>query len=49
MEKLFIENTMELYFREILFAINPEAIVAMLFMEKMHECDAIGIFNVIQY
>ena len=34
---------------EILFAINPEAIVAMLFMEKMHECDAIGIFNVIQY
>ena len=34
---------------EILFASNPEAIIAMLFMEEMHECDAIGIFNTIQY
>ena len=34
---------------EILFAINPEAIVAMLFMEEMDENDAIGIFNTIQY
>lgn len=34
---------------EILFAINPEATVAMLFMEEMDENDAIGIFNTIQY
>ena len=34
---------------EILFAMNPEATVAMLFMEEMDENDAIGIFNTIQY
>ena len=34
---------------EILFAINPEATVAMLFMEEMDENDGIGIFNTIQY
>ena len=34
---------------EILFAIEPEAIVSMLFMEEMDENDAIGIFNTIQY
>ena len=34
---------------EILFAINPEAVVAMLFMEEMDENDGIGIFNTIQY
>ena len=34
---------------EILFAINPEATVAMLFMESMDENDGIGIFNTIQY
>ena len=34
---------------EILFAIEPEAIVSMLFMEVMNENDAIGIFNTIQY
>ena len=34
---------------EILFAVEPEAIVAMLFMEEMDENDGIGIFNTIQY
>ena len=34
---------------EILFAVEPEAIIGMLFMEEMHECDGIGIFNVIKY
>ena len=34
---------------EILFATNPEATVAMLFMEEMDENDGIGIFNTIQY
>ena len=34
---------------EILFATEPEAIVAMLFMEEMGSNDAIGIFNTIQY
>ena len=34
---------------EILFATEPEAIVAMLFMEEMDENDGIGIFNTIQY
>jgi hypothetical protein len=34
---------------EILFAIDPEATVAMFFMEVMHQNDAIGIFNTIQY
>ena len=34
---------------EILFAIEPEAIISMLFMEEMDENDAIGIFNTIQY
>lgn len=34
---------------EILFAIQPEAIVSMLFMEKMGKDDAIRIDNTIQY
>lgn len=34
---------------EILFATEPEAIVAMMFMEEMDVNDAIGIFNTIQY
>ena len=34
---------------EILFAIEPEATVAMFFMEVMHQNDAIGIFNIIRY
>ena len=34
---------------EILFAVEPEAVVSMLFMEVMDNNDAIGIFNTIQY
>ena len=34
---------------EILFAVEPEAIVSLFFMEVMDDCDAIGIFNTIQY
>ena len=34
---------------EILFAVEPEAIISMLFMEVMDENDAIGIFNTIEY
>ena len=34
---------------EILFAIEPEAIVSLCFMEIMDKNDAIGIFNTIQY
>jgi poly(ADP-ribose) glycohydrolase len=34
---------------EILFALEPEATVSMLFMEVMDNNDAIGIFNTIQY
>ena len=34
---------------EILFALDPEAIVALLFMEEMDDNDGIGIFNTIQY
>ena len=34
---------------EILFAVEPEATVAMLFMEVMDKNDAIGIFNTIRY
>ena len=34
---------------EILFAVEPEATVAMLFMEVMDKNDAIGIFNTVQY
>jgi len=34
---------------EILFAIEPEAIVSMFFMEVMDKNDAIGIFNTIEY
>ena len=34
---------------EILFAVEPEAIVSLLFMEVMDKNDAIGIFNTIQY
>ena len=34
---------------EILFAVEPEATVSMLFMEVMDNNDAIGIFNTIQY
>ena len=34
---------------EILFAIDPEAIVSLYFMEVMDNNDAIGIFNTIQY
>ena len=34
---------------EILFAVEPEAIVSLFFMEVMDSCDAIGIFNTIQY
>ena len=34
---------------EILFAVEPEATVSMLFMEVMDEKDAIGIYNTIEY
>lgn len=34
---------------EILFATEPECVVAMLFMEEMGDCDGIGIFNTIRY
>ena len=34
---------------EILFALEPEAIISMLFMEIMSLNDAIGIFNTIEY
>lgn len=34
---------------EILFGLDPEAIVALLFMEEMDDNDGIGIFNTIQY
>ena len=34
---------------EIFFAIDPEAIVSMFFMEVMDDCDSIGIFNTIMY
>lgn len=34
---------------EILFAVEPEAIVSLFFMEVMDNNDAIGIFNTIQY
>lgn len=34
---------------EILFAVEPEAIIGMLFLEEMDECDGIGIFNTILY
>ena len=34
---------------EILFALEPEAVVSMLFMEVMDKNDAIGIFNTIEY
>ena len=34
---------------EILFALEPEAVVSMLFMEVMDQNDAIGIFNTIEY
>ena len=34
---------------EILFALQPEAIISMLFMEVMDPNDAIGIFNTIEY
>ena len=34
---------------EILFTIEPEAMVSMLFMEVMDKNDAIGIYNTIQY
>ena len=34
---------------EILFAVEPEAIVSMFFMEVMDKNDAIGIFNTIEY
>ena len=34
---------------EILFAVEPEAIVSLFFMEVMDDCDAIGIYNTIQY
>jgi poly(ADP-ribose) glycohydrolase len=34
---------------EILFAVEPEATVSMLFMEVMDDNDAIGIFNTIRY
>ena len=34
---------------EILFAIEPEAIVSLFFMEVMDDNDAIAIFNTIQY
>ncbi len=34
---------------EILFAVEPEAVVSMLFMEKMDSNDAIRIDNLIQY
>ena len=34
---------------EILFAVEPEAIVSLFFMEKMGDCDAIGIYSTIQY
>ena len=34
---------------EILFAKEPEAVVAIFFMEVMNQNDAIGIFNIIEY
>ena len=34
---------------EILFAVDPEAIVSLFFMEVMNDGDAIGIYNIIQY
>jgi poly(ADP-ribose) glycohydrolase len=34
---------------EILFAIEPEAVVSLFFMEVMGDNDAIGIYNTIQY
>ena len=34
---------------EILFAVQPEAIVSMFFMEVMDKDDAIGIYNTIKY
>ena len=34
---------------EILFAISPEAVVSLFFMEVMDDNDAIGIYNIIQY
>ena len=34
---------------EIFFAVDPEAIVSMFFMEVMDDCDAIGIYNTIMY
>ena len=34
---------------EILFAVEPEAVVSMFFMEVMDKNDAIGIFNTIEY
>ena len=34
---------------EILFAVEPEAIVSLFFMEVMDNNDAIGIYNTIQY
>ena len=34
---------------EILFAVEPEAIVSLFLMEVMDDCDAIGIYNTIQY
>ena len=34
---------------EILFAVEPEATVSMLFMEVMDENDAIGIYNTIEF
>ena len=34
---------------EILFCVEPEAIVSLLFMEVMDDNDAIGIYNTIQY
>ena len=34
---------------EILFAVEPEAIVSLFFMEVMNDGDTIGIYNLIQY
>jgi poly(ADP-ribose) glycohydrolase len=34
---------------EILFAVEPEAVASMFFMEVMNKNDAIGIFNTIEY
>ena len=34
---------------EILFAVDPEAVVSLFFMQVMDNNDAIGIYNVIQY